>query len=133
MLLLHLCLSVFMCGLIWLVQLVHYPSFHFISKEDFVFFEFFHTKWISFIVMPTMIAEALIQLYLVWKIPSPTHMISTVCLFFIWLTTFIVSVPAHQKLALGKDEVVINRLIKTNWIRTFFWSARVVALFSILV
>ncbi len=26
--------SFFMTGLIWMVQLVHYPSFHFVSEEN---------------------------------------------------------------------------------------------------
>lgn len=131
--LLHFCITTFMCGIIWLIQLVHYPSFHFIDKKDFVHFEFFHTKWISFIVMPAMILEITLQLYLVWKSPTQNYMITTSLLIIIWLTTFLFSVPAHNKLSNAKDESLIDKLIHTNWIRTFCWTARMFILFSVLV
>jgi hypothetical protein len=122
-----------MCGIIWLIQLVHYPSFRFIEKKDFVHFEFFHTKWITFIVMPMMILEIILQAYLVWKFPTQSYLITTCLLIIIWFTTFLFSVPVHNKLSSAKDDVLIDKLIHTNWIRTFCWSARMLILFSALV
>ena len=131
--LLHFCVTTFMCGIIWLIQLVHYPSFRFIEKKDFVHFEFFHTKWITFIVMPMMILEIILQAYLVWKFPTQSYLITTCLLIIIWFTTFLFSVPVHNKLSSAKDDVLIDKLIHTNWIRTFCWSARMLILFSALV
>lgn len=131
--LLHLVLCCFMSGLIWIIQLVHYPSFHFIDKKDFVHFEFFHTKWITVIVMPIMIMEAITQLATLWLSPTLINGIAAIFLLLIWLTTFFFSVPAHQKLASGKDDIVIDKLIHTNWIRTLLWSARAILLFSTLI
>lgn len=131
--LLHLVLCCFMSGLIWIIQLVHYPSFHFIDKKDFVHFEFFHTKWITVIVMPIMIMEAITQLATLWLSPTLINGIAAIFLLLIWLTTFFFSVPAHQKLASEKDDIVIDKLIHTNWIRTLLWSARAILLFSTLI
>ena len=40
-----------------------------------------------------------------------------------WIVTFIVSAPCHRKLAKdGMQTQVVERLISTNWLRTFFWS-----------
>ena len=46
-----------MVGVIWVIQLVHYPSFHFINKKDYEQFQDFHMKRITYIVMPTMLIE----------------------------------------------------------------------------
>ena len=40
--------------------------------------------------------------------------ISIVLIALIWLSTFILSVPIHGKLATGKDSELINKLIITN-------------------
>ena len=50
-------------GLIWTVQLVHYPSFQFIEKDSFVEFEKFHQRKISILVIPLMILEVLLSFY----------------------------------------------------------------------
>ncbi len=42
----------------------------------------------------------------------------------IWISTFLLSVPNHAKLAKGKDDTHINRLINTNWIRTVLWTVK---------
>lgn len=36
--------SIFLCGLIWVIQLVHYPSFHFVEDSRFIDFQAFHTQ-----------------------------------------------------------------------------------------
>ena len=46
-----------MVGVIWVIQLVHYPSFHFIDKDIYDSFQKFHMNKISIIVIPVMILE----------------------------------------------------------------------------
>ena len=46
----------------------------------------------------------------------------------IWLSTFLLQVPAHEKLILKKDNQIIARLVKTNWIRTILWSLKLLVL-----
>ena len=55
----HLFSTFFLTGLIWIVQLVHYPGFNFVDANDFVAFEKFHTNKISAIVIPLMFCELL--------------------------------------------------------------------------
>ena len=43
----------------------------------------------------------------------------------IWLSTFALQAPAHRRLLAGFDEGVHRRLVRTNWIRTAGWLARV--------
>ena len=53
----HLIFTSIMTGVIWVIQIVHYPSFHFIEKEFYTAFQKFHMNKISIIVIPIMLAE----------------------------------------------------------------------------
>ena len=53
----HLIFTSIMTGVIWVIQIVHYPSFHFIEKESYTAFQKFHMNSISLIVVPVMILE----------------------------------------------------------------------------
>ena len=80
-----------MVGVIWVIQLVHYPSFHFINKKDYEQFQDFHMKRITYIVMPTMLIELLTGVYLILSGLGAeiTFIISMVLLGLIWLQTAI--------------------------------------------
>jgi len=115
----------FMTGLIWVIQLIHYPSFSRISPASFSEFHHFHSRRITWIVAPVMIFELISAIALVILNPSSPMMVSNLVLLgLIWLSTFFLSVPAHNQLAQGFDEKTILRLTTTNWPRTFLWSLR---------
>ena len=121
----HFSLCLFMTGLIWLIQLVHYPSFAFIEENNFSQFENFHTQRISLIVMPAMIMELISGLYLLPDNASnPLFVTAIIILGVIWGSTFFFSVPCHFQLNSGKNNKIIKRLVLTNWLRTVGWSLR---------
>ena len=64
LLLLHFLASSMMTGIIWLVQLVHYPSFHFIDPKQSGEFHRFHTDSIALFVAPLMIIELATAVFL---------------------------------------------------------------------
>jgi hypothetical protein len=101
--------------LIWIIQFLHYPSFHFIDPQRFGEFELHHTKRISMIVMPLMLGEGVLSLV-------RFQGIIFVILLLIWLSTAFIQVPCHERLKAGYCEKTVSRLIQTNWIRTFLWS-----------
>lgn len=112
-------------GLIWTVQLVHYPAFHYIEKSRFVEFERMHTGKIVWVVAPLMIVELLVCIALIVLGDTSMQQISlSIIVISVWLSTFLLSVPLHKKLSHGKDRIAIERLIKTNWIRTILWSIK---------
>ena len=119
-----LCLT----GLIWAVQLVHYPAFSFICDSRFSAFERFHQRRISWIVVPLMCAELLSSVLLVWWRPSfvPGWCVALglAAVGVIWISTFALQVPLHARLTKAKDEETICRLVRTNGIRTVAWTAR---------
>ena len=52
---------------------------------------------------------------------TPGAIISTVLIVINWSSTFLLQVPIHNRLRSGKKEVLIRRLVATNWIRTIAW------------
>jgi hypothetical protein len=117
-----------MVGLIWIVQIVHYPLFAKVGSETFPTYQKGHTKRITFIVMPLMFAELGTALALCALPLSPTaHQIAvvgTALLGIIWLSTFLVQVPLHDGLLKGFSETHHQRLVRTNWVRTIAWTLR---------
>ena len=57
MLIIHLIATSVMVGVIWIIQLVHYPSFHFIELKQSTPFQRFHMSRISYVVIPAMLTE----------------------------------------------------------------------------
>ena len=122
---LNLGATLFLTGLIWTIQLVHYPSFHFADREKFKEFHIFHGKRISLLVVPLMIFE-LISSGILWWESSPLSLnsIGFYLVIAIWISTAFLSVPAHNKLTSRMDEKAVRFLINTNWIRTLLWTAK---------
>ena len=122
--------TIALVGVIWTIQLVHYPAFKYISSSRFVDFERMHTLKITLLVAPLMLMEAItVCLLLYLSAFAMGNLLLALIVALIWIATFFVSVPCHRILAQGKDERVIQRLITTNWIRTFLWSTKLVLLY----
>ena len=128
----HLFSSFALTGIIWLVQVVHYPSFRFVEEETYPEFQRFHVSRIPRIVAPLMIIEALTGIILLVRgihFPDYVLWINIICIIGIWLTTGFINNPKHEKLAAGKDLNVIHALILSNWPRTVLWSGKSLLLF----
>ena len=128
----HLIFTSIMTGVIWVIQIVHYPSFHFIEKELYTAFQKFHMNKISIIVIPIMLAELItgMILFLDKNSKSPFLIISFVILVLIWLITGVFFSKAHNELMTGYQELVVNQLVVMNWIRTLLWTLRLLLLTS---
>jgi hypothetical protein len=114
----------FLCGLIWTIQLVHYPAFSF-AKENFQTFHAFHSFRISLIVLPIMCIELLSGILLfVYGGHSQFWLYNLVLIFGVWLSTFFLSVPQHNVLGIQFNEHALFLLVLTNWVRTFLWTFR---------
>jgi len=128
LLLANLAATLFMIGVIWFVQVVHYPLFAKVRREDFRAYELRHTSLTTWVVAPPMLLEASTALLLFWFPPTgvSTWQLSMglALVAVIWLSTALFQVPCHNALAQGFDPAVHRRLVGTNWIRTAAWSAR---------
>jgi hypothetical protein len=131
-LLIHIISTSIMCGVIWVVQLVHYPLFNFVRKEDFSQFEKSHCNRITLIVLPTMGVELLSGALLLYiSQENLIYQINLFLLILIWLSNSLIQNRQHQKLSLGYNEKIHKNLVNFNWIRTILWSIRILLLFYI--
>ncbi len=112
-------------GLIWVIQLTHYPTFQFIAEDKFSAFHHHHTQSITLIVLPLMVTELALAAWLVYHYQFRwLDLTVLIIVLLIWASTFFISVPLHNTLADGKDSQIINKLVQTNWIRTFLWTLK---------
>lgn len=128
LLLVQLAATLALTGIIWLIQIVHYPLFGFVGEEKYRLFHIGHMNRISFVVAPLMIVEAISAIMLVFYPPHNTDLrivwFGIGLVGAIWLSTFLLQVPLHEKLAQGFDSAAHFSLVMTNWIRTVAWSLR---------
>jgi len=128
LLLSHLAATLFMLGVIWFVQVVHYPLFAKAGSADFRAYEERHTSLTTWVVAPPMLVEGITALLLFWFRPTGVSTwqlsIGLALLAVIWLSTALLQVPCHNVLSQGFDPVVHQRLVTTNWMRTGAWSTR---------
>jgi hypothetical protein len=128
LLLLNFAVAAYLTGLIWTVQVVHYPSFGLVPKASWAAFHEAHTRRISYVVLGPMVLELLLAGWLAWAgraaLPHGAGWWSLGLVAAAWAATFFIAVPFHNRLALGFDYVAIDGLTRTNWLRTLAWTAR---------
>ncbi|RSK31054.1 hypothetical protein [Hymenobacter metallilatus] len=127
LLLLNCAVAAYLTGLIWTVQLVHYPGFAYVAPEKFAAFHQHHTRTMSWVVLAPMVLELGLAGWLAWAAPElgPARWGQLGLVLLIWASTFLISVPFHNRLAAhGYDYVAIDGLVRTNWPRTLAWTIR---------
>jgi hypothetical protein len=128
----HLVSTSFMVGVIWIVQLVHYPTFLFIDEQKSNDFQKFHMSRISYIVMPAMTTELFSGIYIFiysnMAIDSNLFLLALTILIINWIITALVFVKMHNKLLINYKIEIISLLVKWNWLRTLLWSVRLILL-----
>lgn len=118
--------SFFMLGIIWFVQVVHYPMFNFLRYDDGNNPHKEHQKRTSYVIVPAMFLELGSNIWMLFH-PYPSFIVVLILLVLtivILGITFIVQVPCHHSLKREPSKAIIDRLVKTNWVRTFLWSAK---------
>lgn len=125
-LLVHAAATCAMAGLIWFVQVVHYPLFGAIDLATFPAYHREHVRLTTLVVGPLMLAEAAAAMAIVaLRLSSPWLSWAGVALLaVVWGATMFLSVPRHDELAHGFSASAQAALVATNWIRTVAWSAR---------
>ncbi len=129
----HLTSTSIMVGVIWVIQLVHYPSFKYVNESDYIIFQKYHMSNISYIVFPVMLTE-LITALLIFSSGEKSFffMLSLICLFLIWVITVVLFTKFHNILQKGKDLKMIEKMIKANWMRTLLWTLRLIMILFVI-
>ncbi len=127
-LLAHLAATLFMVGVVWFVQVVHYPLFARVGPEKFCLYSEAHSRLTTYVVGPPMLIEAATALLLVFRRPEGVSLAATLIglalVAVVWLSTALLQVPRHTTLGSGFDRRAWSGLVLSNWVRTVAWSAR---------
>lgn len=127
-LLTHVAATLALVGVIWFIQVVHYPLFSHVPSTAFAAYEAAHTRLTTWVVTPPMVVEAVTGVLLLWRRPEevrlPLVWTGLGLLAIIWLSTALLQVPQHQILLSGFDPSAHRTLLLSNWIRTIAWSVR---------
>lgn len=119
----HVFTTFFMCGLVWFVQIVHYPLFKTIPQTDFPAYQKKNFAT-GFITVPVMMVELISGLWALYSDYGDLFLANMLLLGLIWISTFVFQVPTHLQLLKTPTSVLFNKLTRTNWIRTLSWSIR---------
>jgi hypothetical protein len=118
----------FMVGLIWTIQLVHYPLFALVGEGSFVRYEAEHTRRMGWLLAIPASIEVVTAAALVFVRPPDVSLALVVLagavLAALWLTTALVQVPLHRTLVEDPSKGAMRRLVATNWVRTIGWTLR---------
>lgn len=117
-----------MTGVIWFVQLVHYPLFGEVGRQGFGRYAARHARLTTPVVAPPMLLELISAIALALRPPSvvaPAEAwLGLALVIAIWLSTAALQIPAHSALQQGFNAPAHRRLVASNWLRTAGWSLR---------
>jgi hypothetical protein len=136
-LLLNLLATWTMVGVIWFVQIVHYPLLSIVPLESAASTAVEHQRRTGFVVGPPMAIEGVTTLLLLWSQPDGVSVwlpwVAAVFLAIALGSTVLLSVPRHERMAQRPDAQVGRELVVTNWPRTIAWTVRGVLVGTMLV
>lgn len=128
LLVVHLVATAAMTGLIWFVQVVHYPLFAGVGDDAHPAYQREHMRRTSWVVALPMAVEGSTALVLLAVRPDGVPLwtaLAGACLVgVVYGTTALVSAPAHGRLAERFDGATHRRLVASNWSRTVGWTVR---------
>lgn len=120
--------ALYLTGLLWFVQLVHYPMMAEVPAESFVAWERANVRRTALAVGPMMLVEVVTALAMVaWPptgVPGWVGWAGLALLAIMDGSTALYFGPLHGRLAAGFDEHAHRSLVRWNWLRTFGWTAR---------
>lgn len=128
LLLANIASTLFMVGVIWYVQIVHYPLFSKVGVSGFIAYEDDHSRLTGYVVGPPMLVEAATSLAVLFfrpeGVPLPALWVGFLLVVVIWASTALLQVPRHTALGSGFDEKAHRFLVVSNWVRTVAWTLR---------
>jgi hypothetical protein len=120
-----------MCGIIWFVQLVHYPLLAMVTGEAGAGYADSNRLRTAWVVLPPMVVEAAAAAWLAAWPPAGlgrgVTALGAALLPPIWLSTLLLQMPLHRRLGReGTDPAIVGRLVRSNWLRTALWTVRAI-------
>jgi hypothetical protein len=116
-----------MAGIIWFVQVVHYPLFAAVPGGGGYARE--NQARTAQVVLPPMLVEAAVAAWLAVEPPAAVGrgpaLVGLALVGLLWASTLAVQMPLHGRLARdGHAPAIVAALVRSNWPRTLLWTAR---------
>lgn len=119
--------TLFMVGVAWFVQVVHYPLFAEVGGERFPAYHEAHSKRTTWVVAPVMSVELVTSLVLAFDPPSGSSGLAiagAVLALGTWVLTGLFLAPAHGRIGrVGWSDREGVALVRASWPRTALWTA----------
>lgn len=122
--------TLFMVGVAWFVQVVHYPLFRSVGRDAFPEYHEEHSARTSLVVVVPMITELVSSVWLAIDPPltgsgeplTGLAIAGAALAALTWLITFAGAVPAHSRMEGGFDPSSHQSLMQSNLARTIVWT-----------
>lgn len=123
----HAAATTGLAGLVWVVQVVVYPSFRVVGPTPaWAAVHAHHTRSTAAVVtLPWAVQGGTLAALLLRRpegLPLPLLLLTGVLAATTVAVTAVWSVPLHGRLAAGYDDALARRLVATNWLRTAAWT-----------
>ena len=119
--------TLFMVGLTWFVQVVHYPLFPLVPEDGFPEYHQQHSNRTTYVVLPPMLIEIVTSFALLTDPPGNAQALVITgagLAAATWLLTALAAAPAHGRIGRqGLDSQLHGRLLRISWARTLVWTA----------
>jgi hypothetical protein len=115
--------TLFMTGVGWFVQVVHYPLFGSVGPGEFRSYHKAHSRLTTRVVLMPMSVELLTSGWLVAERPAGVGPVAAwaglALALLTWASTVLVQMPQHRRLA----PAGVGALVARHWPRTVTWTA----------
>ena len=118
--------NILLIGILLITQFVTYPSFKYISENEFSKFHNNYNKKMLLMVGPIMSVEFLFTVILF--VSNSNFLTALILVSLIWVLTFLFIVPIHNQLEKSYDYEQNKKLIKLNGYRTCLWTIKFIFL-----
>lgn len=103
--------------LIWIIQVIIYPSFLHYNTENLIVWHRKYTPLISCIAGPLMLAQLGLSIYQMSIAINFYHGINLLMISTIWIITFLQFIPIHNNISKGRiNEKMILSLVKKKFV-----------------
>jgi uncharacterized membrane protein len=115
----NLALAAYMTGVIWVVQIVVYPSFALVGDSEWHAYHAAHSRRITPVVAPAMLAHAIVATALLVDRPDALAAVNLALAAGLLLVTATVFARLHGRLT----PAAAGRLVRLNALRAMAWTA----------
>lgn len=118
--------TLWLAGMAWTIQVVHYPLFALVDTEGFTAYRAAHATRITWLLLGPWAVQGVTTAWVLLARPVGVPLWMLLVAAGLAATTVVVtvavSIPQHEALGAGFDPAAHATLVRTNWWRTLAWT-----------